>query len=84
MEKSDEEVINTLKSNNFEIDTLEDVKQNPHDKEIYEYMKSKKVNILLANGCLARFWYFTNLENMCRYFRDGGKVGTHNHAYILA
>lgn len=78
-----EKVIRDLENAGFEIVTLEDLHPTA-DEEIISYMNQNNANVILNLPTQARFWYFTSVPNMVRFFEQGGKVDINNPEAILA
>lgn len=76
-ELTNQELIDDLSMEDFEIYTLEEEKENfsKTDEDIIEEMESLGCNILLHNNWMARNWYFTDIDSMCDWFRNGNQVG---------
>jgi len=71
------ELIMDLVSNNFEIYTLKQEKEQfaSYDEEIIKEMEELKCDIILHNSTMARNWYFSNINALIEYFDKGGLVG---------
>lgn len=76
------QILKDLFESGYEIYTAEDERQIEQDEDIYKYMSEKSL-VMLYNNELARFWYFTSIEAIVDYFKEGYLVSMNQHASII-